>query len=482
MSCIASRINIEEPTRPPKDASKEEKNAYKAELARVKTQNANLHSSRCDFLLKLHVAKDFKDKEFYYPFNIDFRGRTYPLPPHLNHIGNDLCRGLMMFGPGRVLGERGVHWLRMQVGNMAGQDKAPLVDRVQWSIDNAEKVEQVGRDPLADKWWLELENPWQFLAAATDLQAALDSGDPENYSSHLAVYQDGSCNGLQHYAALARDAWGGASVNLSKAEVDRPMDVYSDVCDLVRKNVEKEAVQGHEMAPIALPHIVRKVVKQTVMTSVYGVTLIGARSQINRQLVDRGVEDSNKVAMYLAKHTMDAMATMFTNARKVMDFLAECAQIVADCGQPMTWMSPVGIPVLQPYRHAHKYQVATHMQKITLADSNDLLPVSSARQKAAFPPNFVHSLDASHMMYTALACKEKGLTFSSVHDSFWTHAADVDVMSETLREQFVHLYEQPILEDFRESLMLRYPAEFPPVPEQGSFDIKKVMDAPYFFS
>jgi DNA-directed RNA polymerase len=34
------------------------------------------------------------------------------------------------------------------------------------------------------------------------------------------------------------------------------------------------------------------------------------------------------------------------------------------------------------------------------------------RQRSAFPPNFVHSLDSSHMMMTALACKDAGLCFA----------------------------------------------------------------------
>lgn len=33
----------------------------------------------------------------------------------------------------------------------------------------------------------------------------------------------------------------------------------------------------------------RKLVKQTVMTSVYGVTYVGAREQINRRLKERGL-------------------------------------------------------------------------------------------------------------------------------------------------------------------------------------------------
>lgn len=34
-----------------------------------------------------------------------------------------------------------------------------------------------------------------------------------------------------------------------------------------------------------------------------------------------------------------------------------------------------------------------------------------------------------------------------VHDSYWTHACDVDTMNRILREKFVELYEAPILEN-----------------------------------
>jgi len=36
---------------------------------------------------------------------------------------------------------------------------------------------------------------------------------------------------------------------------------------------------------------------------------------------------------------------------------------------------------------------------------------------------------------------------AGVHDSYWTHACDVDTMNRILREKFVELYNTPILED-----------------------------------
>lgn len=42
--------------------------------------------------------------------------------------------------------------------------------------------------------------------------------------------------------------------------------------------------------------------------------------------------------------------------------------------------------------------------------------------------------------------------FAGVHDSFWTHACDVEKMNRILREKFVELYNKPILENVSISL------------------------------
>src|SRR4051794_15739862 len=76
-------------------------------------------------------------------------------------------------------------------------------------------------------WWLKSEEPWQTLATCIEIRDARASGNPEEFVSHLPIHQDGSCNGLQHYAALGRDYEGAYEVNLVPSEV--PLDVYSSV-------------------------------------------------------------------------------------------------------------------------------------------------------------------------------------------------------------------------------------------------------------
>lgn len=120
----------------------------------------------------------------------------------------------------------------------------------------------------------------------------------------------------------------------------------------------------------------------------------------------------------------------------------------------MAWITPLGLPVVQPYRQATKFAVKTALQNVVLTMRSDYLPVDIRKQRSAFPPNFVHSLDATHMMMTSLRMKERHLAFAAVHDSYWTHAADVDVMRDLLKDCFVELYEYPLLDELRENVLV----------------------------
>lgn len=77
------------------------------------------------------------------------------------------------------------------------------------------------------------------------------------------MHQDGTCNGLQHYAALGGDLNGARQVNLDVA--DRPSDVYTYVADMVEVVLKKEAEEkANPLAMLLAGKVSRKVVKQTV--------------------------------------------------------------------------------------------------------------------------------------------------------------------------------------------------------------------------
>ena len=80
--------------------------------------------------------------------------------------------------------------------------------------------------------------------------------------SNLAVHQDGTCNGLQHYAALGGDSRGAQQVNLGVT--DKPSDVYTYVAEMVQASIDEDVKKGDKYAQMLTGKIARKVVKQTV--------------------------------------------------------------------------------------------------------------------------------------------------------------------------------------------------------------------------
>lgn len=66
------------------------------------------------------------------------------------------------------------------------------------------------------------------------------------------------------------------SFDLGKSKLAKCLqDVYSEVARLVKQSAKLDAVNGSEIAQKLLPYFDRSLVKQTVMTSVYGVTMLG---------------------------------------------------------------------------------------------------------------------------------------------------------------------------------------------------------------
>ena len=550
---------------------------YCRQAVNSRNEASRKHSMTCDTNYKLEIARTFAGIPFYLPHSVDFRGRAYPIPPHLSHIGSDLSRGLLEFAEGTPLGEDGIFWLKVQFSNMCGNDKCSLMDRVAFADRHMTVIKESARDPLAlGAFWRKADEPWQCLATCIEISSALELPDPSKFISHLPVQQDGSCNGSQHYAALGGDIEGAEQVNLSPSPV--PQDIYGTVAKIVSREIDRDIekfsrspatstddVLIEKVAKLLQNRVSRKIVKQPVMTNIYGVTLYGAKKQIEARLKEFALipaEDEQmmrKAREYLTHKVFSALDELFVKARQIQDWLEFCATEIsrsiplpiaerygfngfdsdkfADDGHPLigelrrrnvstwnpckefslkndlemtdrypqtpvTWTTPLSFRVLQPYLKSSSIQLKTVLQLCSLQQSTIFDAIDPSKQVAAFPPNFIHSLDATHM-FTALACFKSEITFASVHDCFWTHAGTVPQMNRILREEFVEMHSEPILERLRGEFVRLYSnykvpviqklnkdekrkiwrnVYIPPLPERGEFDLKNVLKSEYFFS
>jgi DNA-directed RNA polymerase len=506
---IPEETNVEPPEEPPADSTPQQRARYGKELQAYENLKAGLHSQRCFQNFQLETARAFaNEKKIFFPHSVDFRGRAYPIPPILNHIGSDVARGLLRFAHGKELGTVGLQWLKIHLANLYGFDKASLKEREQFAMDNLGEIYDSATNPLdGRRWWTKAEDPWQCLACCMELKSAFDSPDPTRFMSQLPVHQDGTCNGLQHYAALGGDHAGARQVNLEPS--DRPQDIYTGVAELVKEMVAKEAGKGFTMAEFINGHITRKVVKRTVMTNVYGVTFMGAKAQVEDELRDlfpnfketEKVRSLGGVALYVAFKIFDALGKIFNGAQEIQYWLGECGERITTSldaeqirkiqgryegrqlsvdprfKQPkkkcerdskkadkdlesfrtsIIWTTPLKMPIVQPYRKDSTKSVKTNIQEITVMKRSPTDAVDKRKQLQAFPPNFIHSLDATHMTLSALKCSEMGLDFAAVHDSFWTHASDIPNLNVILRDAFVRMHSEDIVARLAEEFKARY--------------------------
>lgn len=484
------------------------------------TKNVSLRSKRLVTAKTLKVARIYAEHEaMYFPYQLDFRGRVYAIPT-FNPQGADLTKGLLTFADAKPI-EDGVAagWLAIHGANVWGFDKASLEDRIGWVEDHADQIMEAATNPMSYNWWQDADKPWQFLSFCFEWAGFMTEG--YGYMSSLPVALDGTCSGIQHFSAMLRDSVGGSAVNLLPA--DKPADIYQEVCNRAvaklktdaaeltptiaiasplsqkdKSNTEATAIATAELANAWLGlNPDRSSTKRQVMTLPYGATRFSCRAYTEEWMRDRAGDDmpfeqgsTFQASQYMSEIIWESIGEVVVAAREAMDWLQSCAKVVADEGLPVYWTTPLGFTVMQKYNSFKSRRVETRLGdkvvKLSLQHEQD--NIDKRRMASAISPNFVHSLDATHLMMSVCYAEDNGIeSFAMIHDSFGTHAADTNMLAACLREAFVNLYEEnDVLEDFKAQIERQVEPEnqerIPALPAKGDLDVACVRDSDFFFA
>ena len=482
----------------------------------------------------LELARRVLDDDvIYFPYFLDFRGRLYCRVPYLSPQGSGLGKSMLEFAEGKRLGsQEAADWLAIHVANSFGHDKLPFEERIQWVKDNTAMICAVAENPIDNReCWATMPqaDAWPALAASFEWAGYCANG--VDHVSHIPVAQDGTCSGLQHYAALLRDEHTAKQVNVAPS--DRPSDVYKSVAE--RTKVILEGMVGDPengdlaVAWLSTGLITRKLTKRSVMTLPYGSTYYSCSEYVLEhylEAVSQGAEagpwseykEQVKACHWLGGVVWKAIKDVLTVAPVAMGILQKAARIMAKQGLPLNWRAPSGFQVQQAnicykarrVRYAlcgtvtfatvegrHNPVKNDHLPKelrVTLREPTDL--IDEPRQASGVAPNFVHSLDASAMVLTVCKMKDAGFnSFSLIHDSFAVHAADSAALARTLREAFVEMYtnHDPLNDLFAEFIRMleaigadkdainKLVALQKQLP-YSDFDLSRVMESKYFFA
>jgi DNA-directed RNA polymerase len=437
---------------------------------------------------RLALARAFLDDlEIYFPWHLDWRGRAYPIPQGINPQADDAGRALIQFARGKPLGERGAHWLAIHLANLWGREGVnhlPFDKRVQWVKDHQEEILDSAERPLeGKKFWTQADKPWRFLAAAMEWAGYVAEGP--GFVSYQPIAVDGTCNVHQHLSALGRDPVGGGFTNLIPGP--GPQDIYQEVADRIAGYVNEAALDEDEIAWEWQGVIDRALVKQPTMTTPYGVTHKGLRDQL-RAVIREDYPDQFKgpwvAAEYLVRPLKAALAETLIKAVEITNWLRQCAKLLGKKKRGLSWVVPTGFRVTNHYPKLEGHRVRTALITLETLRPKPGGKIDLTEAANGIVANLVHSLDAAHMMLTVCELYAKGLRdFAMVHDSYAVHAADVDVMNQVLREQFIRVHTEFTLAKFAARLREEAPGiPIPDPPELGTLDLADVFKADYFFS
>lgn len=470
------------PGRLPKGTQPEILKRHKAELARIHRANTKARADQEIMQMRMRICGELVEEErLYFPYQIDNRGRAYPIPQAFSPQSDDTERALLDFAEGKPLGDSGARWLAVHLANTFGEDKVSFEEREQWIMARHQEIIDFAENPHPDhRFWKEAEKPWCFLAASMEWAHYCHEGP--NFTSYLPIAMDGTCNGLQHLSAMGRDAAGGRATNLVPGI--KPADLYQQVADLVKVAVEADAKKGRQEAREWLGKITRKLVKRATMTTPYGVTPKGIRDQLIQDGFTGHLQDKWEGVTYLTDILEGCIGEVVVKAKEIMDWLKGIADFLAEADRAICWTTPTGLPVVHEYRSRKARRVVTKPYTLVLYDRDVRLRLQKKKQVNAITPNFVHSMDAAHMMFTVNRLHQEGLyNFAMVHDSYAVHACDVDRLHNALREEFVRIYRKPILEKFlTEQRAVNPGIMLPDPPRLGNLDITDVLRSDYFFA
>jgi DNA-directed RNA polymerase len=424
------------------------------------------------------LARKFVGAPFWTPYNVDFRGRLNPLP-HF-HIGReDRVRCLFLFWNGQPIGDS-TPWIEIAFANAAGR-KGTWRERHDWVFENRELIRRVARDPFGTvEEWKDFSDPFQFVAACKELVAAQSN---PNFATRLPVFLDGTSNGIQHLACMTRDEESGRLVNLTNTE--ERYDIYGVVVANVKGRL---LASGDGDAKWWLvPHrLTRALLKRPVMTFSYGVTERGVRGQIVKAYKEAHEqhEPPSRQVRYLAKVVIDATKELLRRPDGVMEFIRGLAEHQARQNLPLQWMTPSGLAVssnrcYEP--NTKKIEIKSRRRQVEyrVADGRtDKIIASDAANDA--PANFVHNMDAAHLVLAVNAAVDEGITdIAVIHDCYAAPAPQVQRFQQIIRVQMALMYRCfDVLGRLHEGCGQTnyYP------PETGRLDLLEIQNAEYPFT
>tara|TARA_R110000822_G_scaffold46604_2_gene123964 strand:+ start:596 stop:2746 length:2151 start_codon:yes stop_codon:yes gene_type:complete len=412
--------------------------------------------------------QQYAGKEFYFPVTMDTRGRMYYRGGLLSPQGVDFCKAAFQFANSKPLGKHGFKAVCLHIANSCGMGAEAINNRVRWVQDNWETIMSINTHQDVRKNFVGAD-VFQALVACKELsRLAKITGSWDEKSSNLVCHMDGTCNGLQHMAAITGDRATAEAVNCVESTYDQvPADVYGLVSSASEKHVVGNPLE-------LIQKYGRGMSKNYVMITSYGATETTTKANIAKYLTSKreNVTSSEDISdAYLEAITETAGAiTQLTDAIKTRVQFALAAGM-----KKFVWRTADDFLASTRYDDDESMAVRVGLF-YTRKRGMGSAPLDARKTAQAMTPNFVHSIDATHLRLVVNACDHELVT---VHDSIGSHPCDYFATASMVRQKFAMVHTgYDALTDLCESMKQPVPV----FPRTGDYSATEALKSAYIFS
>ena len=433
---------------------------------------------------------------YYFTQTLDWRGRMYYRgtlnPSNLGEFG----KAAFCFAEEKPVYRKGLKALAIHYASLAGKDKMSYAKRVKWAMSEgvalADKIK--GKKVAAIQYATKQSKVYMLYVAAQEFARVyrlLEAGKPA--MSGFICRQDGKCNGIQHGAALSKCQTTAENVSITPmSEDDRPTDIYIEFRNALLSLTDRdEEFRGQ---------LDRDFCKPPVMVRGYGagkeavrndlISLMEARDIGNRYVVDALLGDEEGNSVFLTE-IMDTLDTVVGGMGEVTNLLRKAVKPISERAGNVYWKTLDGFPVeqvgkvlvdtcydtmhLSAPRYDHNNELCNKrwVLRNEMPESINMEASASATMKG-IAPNFVHSIDGTHVR---LVADDVDASILHTHDDIGTHPEDFFMVNDSIRQQFVVIHTEHdwfgSLEEYNNVSIER------PV---GGYDINDALSATYLFS
>ncbi len=424
-------------------------------------------------VLALNIAEQYQDEDrIYFPLNMDYRGRIYSIPVFLNPQGDEKVKAMLEFADGITLTEEGADNVYFTLAGLFGEDKKSRLERI-----------EIGKTAIYSDY-KEADEPYQFLALQTQMLAWEEDNNTLIYTP---CHIDACCSGSQHTAALTGCLSTAQAVNIIPGEVRR--DIYCEVADKAIILAKASNSEYKDYIIACLEDKGRVYAKRPTMVKIYGGKLKSFADytyDTMKEFHDDKINCTLKCAFVFANILKDSLESILNGGTKFEAWIQGVSKEITKDNKGVTWTTPDGFKVVMDRKKKIVIEIKVcidgRRSKLNLNTPTD--NIDRAKNKSAISPNFVHSMDATHLRMTIAACIDKGIyNFNCIHDSLGVDMNNMCTLLEETKKAWIALYSDfSVGNDLRTQFQTQTDTELDKFPMLEGFDMNKVINSEYFFS